>query len=292
MPVLVSAALVSVAVMRVSPERLANEAARLNWPPLVGLTIAFVLALYFADAACLRWLFSQPDLRLSYWSALHARGSSYLFSAVNYGLGQAVLAWNFASSLKLPLIGALGRLAVLLCHDMVVLLSMGLVASLFSTDPRVQGIRLFCAMALAIIGLAIIAACFLPMSLRERLRQTKWGVFFSWWTLRRSLRLCLVRFGYFSIIIVYATLGLALCEVMVDEGVVFTVIPIVVLIEGLPISVSGLGTRETTLTLLLNVEQDSAVVAFSLIWSTGLIVGRLLLGLGHWWLPRIIRSQV
>lgn len=284
MPVLVSAALVTLAVYRVSPERLAAAAARLNWPPLVALTAGFVLALYFADALCLRWLFSQPDLKLSYFTALHARGCSYLFSAVNYGLGQAALAWKFATIQRQPLIGALGRLAVMLCHDMVVLLTMGLLASLISSHPQVQAIRVFCLTALGVVGTAVAATWFLPPTLRERLRQTKWGVFFSWWSAGRSLRLGLLRFGYFSIIVVYVTIGLALCEIVVDAQIIFSSVPIVVLVEGLPISMSGLGTRETTLTYLLPGD-DSTVVAFSLIWSTGLIVGRLLLGLVHWWAP-------
>ena len=45
-----------------------------------------------------------------------------------------------------------------------------------------------------------------------------------------------------------------------------------------------LGTREAALLSLIRVADPGALLAFSLIWSAVLITGRLLIGLGHWWL--------
>jgi len=284
MPILVSGVLLAVVVARVSLDRLADEAANLNWPALVALTTAFVLALYFADAACLRWLFAQPDLRMTYAAALHARGYSYLFSALNYGLGQAALAWKLSSLQRIPLIGSLGRLAVLVCHDLVVLLTIGLVASLFSSNPAVQAVRVFCMSALGVVGVGVAIVCSLPQTLRDRLRTTKWGVLFSWWTAGRSLRLCAIRSGYYSIVLVYVTIGLAICRLDVDTRIICSSVPLVVVVDGLPISMSGLGVREAALKTLLDLPDETTVVAFSLVWSAGIIIGRSLLGLGHWWL--------
>src|SRR5438067_13401735 len=75
--VLVSIVVAAGVIWFVSPGRLAESASRLNWPALVAATLTLVVALYLADAYCVRWLFTRGDERLGYRSALQARGSSY-----------------------------------------------------------------------------------------------------------------------------------------------------------------------------------------------------------------------
>src|SRR5207248_719476 len=88
-----------------------------------------------------------------------------------------------------------------------------------------------------------------------------------------------------------AAIGLRLCGIGLSFQILCSVIPLVLLADGLPISVSGLGTREVTLILLLNPEEQerAIVLAFSLLWSIGLALGRLMIGLVHWWfLPYLL----
>jgi hypothetical protein len=291
-PVLVSAALVTWVVYRVPPHDLRDAAARLDWPLLALITAGMVLGLYFWDAFCLRWLFSQPKLQLCYGTALHARGTAYLAGALNYELGQGVLAWKLAQAQDIPLLGALGRCVLLGLHDVAVLLSLGLLGALLSTDARAPAIRISCTASLiGLFGLAVFVM-YMPSTWRLRLQASRWGAWLGWWTWGRSVRLCILRGGYYGLIIIYAATALPLCGVYLDYGVVFSVIPLVLLADGLPISASGLGTRETTLLLLLqpSPELKGAVVACSLFWSTGLLTGRAALGLGHLWLPRIQRA--
>jgi len=82
----------------------------------------------------------------------------------------------------------------------------------------------------------------------------------------------------------YAGAGLAICYIPASLQVVCSVIPLVLLADGLPISVSGLGTRETALLYLLNPDQPERLLAFSLMWSAGLLVGRIGIGLAYWWI--------
>jgi len=51
-------------------------------------------------------------------------------------------------------------------------------------------------------------------------------------------------------------------------------------------SASGLGTRETALYLLLPSRQPDVIVAMGVLWSTGVIVVRLLIGLAWLWFDR------
>jgi hypothetical protein len=100
------------------------------------------------------------------------------------------------------------------------------------------------------------------------------------WSLRRSLRLVPLRIGYFAILVVYAAMALAICHISVDHEVVLSTIPLVLLADGLP-NFAGLGTRETSLLLLLAPPEPAALLAMSLIWSTGMILIRFAIGLAH-----------
>ena len=51
-------------------------------------------------------------------------------------------------------------------------------------------------------------------------------------------------------------------------------------------SASGLGTRETALYLLLPSQRPDVLVAMGLIWSSGVVVVRLGIGLAWLWLGR------
>jgi uncharacterized membrane protein YbhN (UPF0104 family) len=57
-------------------------------------------------------------------------------------------------------------------------------------------------------------------------------------------------------------------------------ISLIQLAEALPITVSGLGTRETVLLNVMGPAQSEQILAFGFAWSAGLIVGRLAIGLG------------
>jgi hypothetical protein len=282
---LVSAGLVAWLVYRVSPQELVRATAWVDWPRLALATVLLVLCLYLWDAVCLSWLFGQPGRPLPYLYALQARGSSYLLSAFNYELGQGMLAWNIARAQDIPLVSALGCCVLLAYHDTAVLFGLGLLGSLSQADVRLQLLRWVCGAGVGVlVGLPALARV-LPVSWRQRLTKTRLGASLRLWSWRRSLWLAALRGVYYAVILIYAAAGLHLCGVPLDYRVVLGVVPLVLLADGLPISISGLGTREAALLYLLAPEQPAVVLAFSMFWSTGLVLGRAAIGLAHWWLP-------
>ena len=84
---LISGSLLLFAIWRVSPEKLESSLALLDYQLLVPWTALMVLALYLWDAVCLRFVFVQGHVGLTYRTVLHARGSAYLLGAFNYELG-------------------------------------------------------------------------------------------------------------------------------------------------------------------------------------------------------------
>jgi hypothetical protein len=106
------------------------------------------------------------------------------------------------------------------------------------------------------------------------------------WSLSRSLKLLPLRMVYFGILVLYASTALAICRLAVDWEVVLSTVPLVVLADGLP-SFASLGSREAMLHLTLAPgEHNATLVAMSLMWSVGMIVGRLLIATVHMWLHR------
>ena len=283
----ISAGLLAWLVYRISPQALAHAAAEVNWKLLAPATALMVVALYLWDAVCLPIVYRVDDNRLSYWRSLHLRGLSYLAGAFHYELGQAALAWGMARTQSTSVVRMLWRSVLLLYHDVVVLLGLGLAGSMFSSDPRVERIRPIVATAFA--GALAIAILFwlLPATWRAKVWGTKLDELFAGWSLSRSLQLIPLRCVYFSIFAVYAAIALEIVHVPVDHQVVASTIPLVLLADGLP-SIAGLGTRDTALQLLLSPDNPEALLAMSLIWSTGLVVVRSIIGLAHLWIGQLL----
>jgi hypothetical protein len=282
LPVAISLGLLVWLMTWISPHALAQAASELPWRLLLPATITMVLALYFWDAVCLGTVYRVDGHRWGYWRSLHLRGLSYLGGAVNYELGQAGLAWGLARLQQTGLMRMLARSVLLAYHDIVVLLALGLFGSLWSDDPRIEHLRLYLALALAgALALGAIIGS-LPDEVRAKLRKKGTRSLLDGWSLGRSLRLVPLRVVYFSILLVYAAVALEICRIPVDGQVVLSTVPLVLLADGLP-SVSGLGTRETTLQLLLKPTRPEVLMAMSLFWTAGLVAGRCVIGLAHLW---------
>lgn len=285
LPFLISAALISWLVWHISPQNLLQAASELNWSLLVPATALMVIILYLWDAVCLRTLYSTDALRLKWSHALHLRGSSYLAGAIHYELGQALLAVEVASLHGASLVWALSRIVLLAYHDLLVLLSLGLWGSLLSADPLASKIRALCSIGLVVLLVIGLVPLILRPEQRQRLRQTRWGAWFGSWSLRRSACLAAQRAIYFGILVLYAAVALTICDIYPSHTKVLSTVPLVLVADGFP-SVAGLGTRETALLLLMGSEDNkSTLLAMSLIWSVGMIVVRVVIGLTHLWVP-------
>lgn len=286
LPGLVSVALVAWLVRRISFAELSRAAGQIEWQFVVPMTAALVVCLYLWDATCVRWLFSDSGHEASFQVALQARGTSYLAGAFNYGLGQGVLAWMMAEAQGMTLVAALSRLMLLAYHDMGVLFGLGLLSSVTSDDPPLRRAAVICTIGLTVTTALAILIRFMPTSWRTRLKATRWGAWLEIWSWKRSVQLALLRVVNFAISMIYAAAALSLCGVVWDLKALLTAVPLIQLTEGLPIGMSGLGTRETTLVHVLEGDQAEVILAVGLIWSSGLIVGRTAIGLGHLWLSR------
>lgn len=265
---------------------LVEALAGINWQLLVPATILMIVALYFWDAICLRVLFVVDDRLVPFKQSLAVRGRSYLLGALNYELGQGAIAWSMARLQKTSFLAALSRSVLLAYHDLLVLLLAGLIGASLGDDIRLARIRLICSIGLGVL-LIVTGALVLASKWYGRwLLQTKWGAWMDSWSWRRSFQLGLLRIFYFGILVAYGVVAVHASGTTVGLAVAASAIPVVLLADGLP-SVAGLGTRETALLLLLSPPQPERLLAMSLVWSSGLIIGRVVIGLvATWAIPR------
>jgi len=283
LPVGISIGLIAWLLSRISWVDLLRAVAELRWQPLVPLTLAMVVAQYLWDAFCLPTVFTVGSTRLTYLSMLRVRGRSYLLGVLNQGLGQAAIAWDVSRIQGLPLVAALSRSLLLGCHDGLVLSAAALGGLLWSGNLRALPTRWFCVVLFAVLLGLLLLVALLPAAWRRRCRSTPWVAFFDSWDLRRSLRLLLLRVGYFAIAGSYLAVALRICRLDTEAAAQWAAIPLVLLAGILP-SASGLGTRETALYLLVPADRPESLVAMGLIWSSGLLVVRLSIGLAWLWL--------
>jgi len=288
LPLVVSVGLLTWVFWRVSPRAFFQAIHEVNWTLLLPATAAMVLLLYLWDAVCLRVVYRVDRRPWSYWRALHLRGLSYLGAAVHYELGQAILAWAAAKFQDTGVVRMLSRSIVLAYHDIFVLLGLGLLGSLLTDDAIVQQVQPF--LVASVVGVLVVAFLVwaLPTSMVRNWKRAE--VLLTDWSIRRSLVLIPLRSIYFSILLVYAVVALEIVRIPVGFRVVFGTVPLVLLADGLP-NIAGLGTRDAALQLLLHPPRREVLLAVSLVWTTGLMVGRAAIGLVHLALdPRISGS--
>ncbi|MHB0958493.1 MAG: lysylphosphatidylglycerol synthase domain-containing protein [Pirellulaceae bacterium] len=283
LPVAVSAGLIAWLLYQIPPGKLLEELARLPQGQILPLSAAMVVALYVWDTFCLQTVFATEQV-VPYRQMLALRGKSYLLGAFNYELGQGVVAWNISQKQGISLLATLSRSVVLAYHDLAVLLSVGLFGALLIENPpeQITIAKIVCAVGLALQFAAAVLLAALPKSARQRIRGTRWGAWLVDWSWQRSLTLAGQRFVYFAILIAYGGVALAISGIPVHDLVVVSTLPLVLLADALP-SVAGIGTRETALILLLAPENPAVLLAVSLIWSSSMIVGRLMIGLVWLW---------
>jgi hypothetical protein len=284
LPAGITLGLITWLIVRVSPHRLLDAAREIAWAPLMLATGTMVIALYLWDSVCLQTIYSVRKNRWSYGRSLQLRGLSYLGGCVNYELGQAALAWGLSKLQNASLVRMLSRSALLACHDIFVLLTGACLGSLLSNDPRVARVRPYLAIAIVVVATIAVLFRLLPHSFRARFRAPDGESYLEGWSFMRSLRLIPMRFVYFGILLTYAVIALHICDVPVDRRVTASTMPLVLLADGLP-SFAGVGTRETSLQLLLDPGRERApmLLAMSLFWSTGLVTVRLAIALAILW---------
>ena len=288
MPLAGTAALIALLAWRVSPTDVARAMGEVQWPGIVAATAALALVIFFWDGVCLRWLFRDRRRPLRYPEVLQARASAYLGTVLHFGLGQGLLAWQLARRQQKPVLAAMARCAAMAFVDLWVLLGLGLVGASLSQDPRTRGVDVFCLGALLLLAAVTLTVRFAPLPHRVAafLQQSRW---FTWWhatdlTWGTVALLYPLRLAYFIMGLAHASVILRLAGFQLDRSLVLSILPITAIVDALPLSVAGLGTREAMLLAFLQPDRPATLLACTLLWWTAMLLSRAAIGLVVlWW---------
>lgn len=288
LPALFSLGLIAILAYWISLARLLWAFSQLDWQRLVPATVLMVLGLYLWDPLSMQVAFALGPKRLGYGEMLHVRGLTYLTGALNYELGRAHVAWQLARREGISIPWVLSQTALLAYSDLVVLLTMGWIGAALNGSSQALAVERFCK-----IGLGILVGGALALAWWRRTRGrpgggTGRGAWLDRWSWRRFGAILALRAGYMGILLFYGAAALWIAGIRLGFTGVFSTIPIVIVASVLP-NVSGLGTRETALYLLVPTSRPEVLMAISLIWSTGLLIGRLLIGVVHWSVARFLQ---
>ena len=294
-PLLVSVGLLAFLLWRVPPTEFLHALRQLDWIPLLIATCCFVIVQYFLDAGCLYFLFADRQRPVSFSAVLHARGCAYVLMIIHFGLGHGLLAWQMAKRQDKSLLTTGGRCVVLTIIDICVLLTLGLVGAALSSDPRTDGLPLFCGLLLAGLILIVLTLRRLPAAALKRWKDSSWAAKLEAadLTWRQIAMLYPLRLVYFCFGLANLTTALWICGIRPGVLVAMSVIPVTALVDGLPISLSGLGTREAMLINLLDLQQSqqATLMACTIVWWFFLVSARALIGVGCLWMPRKLSAS-
>ncbi len=290
LPLLGTIGLLAWLFTRVSPAQLWDAFQRIDWHLLVPMTWALAIGNYLWDAVCITWLFHDgrgESESVRYRDVLRLRGVSYLFSVINWGLGQGLLVYVMSRLRKLPISTAAGRCVAMAYVDVLMLLGFGLLGVTLNTDPRIAPMTKPAIVALVLLGGTLILFRLAPRRWLRHVKKSKAGgvADILQWRWSSLLQLCAMRSVYFVGGMIYLGACLRVCGIYLDYHVVISILAVIAMLDGLPISIFSLGTRENALILLLNPEDPAVVVAFCLIWSLGVVSTRVLIGLLCFWHP-------
>jgi hypothetical protein len=287
LPALISLGLITWLVWNISPRRLLEAFTATNWPWLILAGAVQVIVLFLWDTVCVWWLFSQPDRRLSFPTILRLRCDTVIWGAVNLEIGQGAFAWKLARTANIPLAVTLGYCLLLALVDTGSLMSLALAGSFLHPSPLTRPWRWLCLGVLAGLGLLVVLVKLLPDRWHRWLAAQPWANWLAWLDWRAARRLWLLRLILFLLVLVYAGVSLAICHVRADPLTVVGIIPFVLIAESLP-GTAGLGEREAALVYLYpgGPEHRAVLLSFGLIWSTVVILGRILISMVSWYLPR------
>ncbi len=217
------------------------------------------------------------------WTAARIKSASYLLSVVNYTLGAGALTILLQRRAGLRLGESASVVLLISTLDLVVVLVFGAIgATSMALSSPVQRELIVGMTIFAVLGfLGGIVLLRIPGSLGPLDRIRSLTVFEALRTtpVERLLRLTVIRL-IFSI--VFLSLGGATFlafDIVPPIGQLVAGMMVVALVSVLPIAIAGLGTSQwATLSVFRNLADDGTLVAVSLVFSAGMILLRVSMG--------------
>ncbi len=240
------------------------------WVPLMLYAIAYFVFMWVVDAWGLTFFFTRYGGHpLRFLDLLRVRASSYLVQMVNYGAGQAVLAYFLSEKEEIPLKRATGFVIFLSLVDLYWIITMAFIGTFFA-PPILEGTDL---QSFVSPIWAAATALFIFMLLYPRFRL--WSKIMEKIRFRHFLLVLLIRIPMHLVLITSFYFVPYCFHAHIPFYRILTAMPIVMFIGTLPITPGGFGTFQIAfvgffknfLTSTQPVNITSLLLSMSLVWT-------------------------
>ena len=271
-------------------DALGEALARGRWLPFLGALASFLIVGLLIDTAFFTVMFRWLEGVGSFRELLRARAASEMLMLINFVAGFGGLAVYVRRRYGLSWKTATGAMLVEMLHDLAALGTLALIGT--SVVPRdamppeaagaLDGVRWFAIGSLSFYGLCVVAA----LLWRRLPRRFQYGsvlqIFLRiephWFVIFWAMRCCKA-----CAIGLFAAAGLACFGLGVPILTAMGFTQIVMLVRSLPVSAFGVGVDQLTIPALFgpwdSAAQPGQVMAFAVVFTGALLVGRALMGL-------------
>jgi hypothetical protein len=217
------------------------------WIPFVVVyTVASLLADSFAAWVIYRR--SLPDVPLRLGETIRMRGATYLLAVVHYGAGQGGMAYFLKRYYDVPLGRAAGAVILTMGTNAITIAAFAILGILLGGAPASPELRTVVLLIGAAVPIYLGVIAWRPgfldrVSLLRPLFEA--GV-------RGHLVIGAARVPHFAVLLAGHFIAMRFFGVVVPVSQAIALLPLVFIINVLPISVSGLGTGQATSVLLFS----------------------------------------
>lgn len=287
-------------------EKIVGAARLVNPYTFAVFAILYFLAIWFIDCFAMAKILSRFTETIHWRELIPARAATYLLAMVNYGAGQAALAYSIQRVHKVRLGDIVGVFTLITAMDLVWIVTLAFVGSFMMGDQIILGynvtptIRLIGGAAFTCVALHL---CFWLLHWEERLKGRLWQRAFAWLRSKSLFRvfhvarprdyllLAAVRLPIHMVLVLSMYLLIRIFQGEIPLMTILGGVPVAILIGAIPISWGGFGTvnkalidllspnLEVASNILSSVTPSELILAASLLWMFTNYLLKLIIGL-------------
>lgn len=271
-PYVIAGVAIALVLRKYSIDEIRAEMARGTWWPLIPIAavtfVATLIPMMFADSIVCRGALRKPPRA---WDVLRARAATVLLHIIHYAAGQgAYTVWIARKTGSTPS-EAGGAILFIMASELTSVCLFTTAAILLFQPSIPSGVLAFTAITSAVLIAFILLGPFRAIPFFDRVK-----VFRPWTRGNRSrslaqigIRLCQNTIATLGTIAAAHAFGLT-----VPVGVLIAYLPIIGLVNAMPVNIAGIGAVQAAWLLLEPWAPGEQILAFSVVW--GLCAGGVL----------------
>jgi hypothetical protein len=282
-PWLVGCSILAYLIWRFDFYALLDALARADVALYMAVLIAFIIVNFLADAQNLYAIFSLYHNRIPFRDSVTIRGASYLLMIIDYtlGMGSVVYYLKQYKNISVSLGTGLMIFSFYITHVSLKLMALlGYIFTLGTPSPLLDKIALICAVWLAFDFILFVFYKNVPnWSFFKKLKNLMFAKIFKESPISAYALNTAYRCVFYFTSVVFFFFAVKAFHMDIPFSAMAAYVPAILLIISIPISAFGLGTSQAAMLFFFkDYGSPAQILAFSLVYSASMILGRGVVG--------------